>query len=190
MCFSGGSPAQQAVNGQSWPGQGQRPTGLYPAQERPGQHSSPSHQASVNQVPPPRSISTPQQNFVPSVTPQSNLTQIPSQVPANGLPHNGALAQMPGAPPQQSPQITHPHPPSQQPILSHKLPPLQEERFKAVFTQFCAATGTRLTERDLLVEGRQINLWALHKAVYLRNGFDSVRLGLVYIVALTNACIR
>jgi hypothetical protein len=26
--------------------------------------------------------------------------------------------------------------------------------------------------------------------VYLRNGFDSVRLGLVYIVALTNACIR
>jgi len=176
--FSGGSPAQQVVNGPSWPGQGQRPTGLYPAQERPGQHSSPSHQASVNQVPPPRSIPTPQQNFVRSATPQSNLTQIPSQVPANGLPHNGALAQMPGAPPQQSPQITHP--PSQQPIIPHKLPPLAEERFKAVFMQFTNATGIRLTERDLLIEGRPINLWALHKAVFLRNGFDSVRLGMGY----------
>ena len=177
MRFSGGSPAQQVVNGPSWPGQGQRPTGLYPTQERPGQHSSPSHQASVNQVPPPRSIPTPQQNFVPSATPQSNLTQIPSQVPANGLPHNGALAQMPGAPPQQSPQITHP--PPQQPVLPHKLPPLPEERFKGVFMQFTAATGIRPTERDLHIEGRPINLWALHKAVFLRNGFDSVRLGMV-----------
>jgi hypothetical protein len=172
--LSGGDSGQQAVNGPSWPGQGQRPTGLYPVPERPGQHSSPSlHQASVNQVPPPRSIPTPQ-SFVPSATGQSNLTQIASHVPANGLPHNGALAQIAGAPPQQSPQVTHP--PSQQPILPHKIPPLPEDRFKLVFMQFTAATGLRITERDLFIEGRPTNLWALHKAVFLRNGFDSVRL--------------
>jgi hypothetical protein len=127
-------------------------------------------------VPPQRSIPTPQQNFIPSAPAQSNLTQISSHIPPNSLPHNGALAQMSGAPPQQSPQIAHP--PSQQSILPHKLPPLPEERFKGVFLQFTAASGIRLTESDLTIEGRPINLWALHKAVFLRNGFETVCLGM------------
>jgi hypothetical protein len=141
--------------------------------ERSGQHSSPSlHQASVNQAQPQRGIPTPQQNFV-SPTPQSNLTQISSHVSTNGLPPNGVLAQINGAPPQQSPQITHP--PSQ-PIQPNKLPPLSEERFKIHFIQFTRSKGIRFNERDLVIEGRQINLWVLHRTVFLRNGFDSVRL--------------
>jgi hypothetical protein len=109
------------------------------------------------------------------------MTQIPSHVPANGLPHNGPLAQAAGAPPQQNilphngavAQMTGA--PPQQNLLFHKIPPLPEDRFKGVFQQFTAATGVRLSERDLIVEGRQINLWALHRAVFLRKGFDSVR---------------
>ena len=42
--------------------------------------------------------------------------------------------------------------------------------------QFLAAAEMRVTERDTVIEGRPVNLWALHKAVLLRNGFDSVRL--------------
>ena len=120
--------------------------------EKPGQHISPSlHQASVNQ-------------------PQ----QIPSHVPANGLPTNGVLAQINGATQQQSPQITHP--PSQQPIPLNKLPCLPEDRFKSNFVQFTRSKGIRLNERDLVIDGQPINLWALHKAVFSRNGFESVRL--------------
>jgi hypothetical protein len=95
-------------------------------------------------------------------------------VSAVGLPLNGALAQMTGAPPQQSPQITHT--PSQPLVQPHKIPPLPEDRFKNVFTQFTAATGMRISERDLIVEGRLISLWALHRTVFMRNGFDSVRI--------------
>ena len=83
---------------------------------------------------------------------------------------------MAGPPPQQSTQIVQP--PSQQSIQPHKIPPLPEERFKGVFMQFTAATGLRLTDRDLVIEGRPVNLWALHRAV-LRNGFESVRLGMI-----------
>jgi hypothetical protein len=103
---------------------------------------------------------------------------MPSHVSANGLPPNGQLAQVAGAPPQQSTQIAQP--PSQQPIQPHKIPPLPEDRFKGVFMQFTAATGLRLTERDLVIEGRQVNLWALHRAVFMRNGFDSVRPGMIH----------
>lgn len=168
-----------------WPGQ--RPTGPYPVAERPAQHSSPSlHQASVKQAPPQRSIPTPQ-NFVPSATPQSNLSQISQHVSANGLALNGALAQLPG-PPQQSPQIAQP--PSQPPVQPHRIPPLSEERFKSVFIQYTSATGLRLNERDLIVEGRQINLWVLHKAVFHRNGFESVRLITILLIVLTSILVR
>ena len=44
--------------------------------------------------------------------------------------------------------------------------------------QFAAATGFRLTERDVTIEGRPVNLWALHRAVFMRYGFESVRLGM------------
>ena len=83
---------------------------------------------------------------------------------------------MGGVPPQQSPQITHP--PTQPLIPLNKIPPLPEGRFENVF---CNLTTTRiwLTERDLLVEGRQINLWALHESVFLRNGYETVRLTLI-----------
>ncbi|KAH9958569.1 hypothetical protein BC827DRAFT_554734 [Russula dissimulans] len=40
--------------------------------------------------------------------------------------------------------------------------------------QFTAATRIRLTDRDLMLEGRQINLWALHRMVFLRNGYEAV----------------
>jgi len=95
----------------------------------------------------------------------------------NSLPPNGALAQMADAPPQQPPQIT---PPPSQLILPYKLPPLPEEWFKNLFMQFSAATGFRDSGRDPIIEGRPINLWALHKAVFLRNGFDAVRLGPIH----------
>jgi len=118
---SGGDSVQQAVNGATWLTTGQRPVGHFPVAERPPQHDSPSlHQASVNQVAPQRRIPTPQQSFVPSATPQPNITQMSPHVSASGLPFNGALATMAGAPPQQSPQTTHP--PSQQPIQGNKLP--------------------------------------------------------------------
>ena len=102
---------------------------------------------------------------------------MPSHVPTNGLPPNGPLVQMASAPPQQSTQIAQPL--SQQPIQPHKIPLLPEDRFKGVFMQFTAATGLRLTDRDLVIEGRQVNLWALHRAVFMRNGFESVRLGMI-----------
>jgi hypothetical protein len=132
---------------------------------------------SVIQGPPPRSIPTPQHNFVPSAVAPSDLTQISSHISTNSLPPNGALAQTADAPPQQSPQIT---PPLSQPVLPYKLPPMPEEWFKIFFMQFGAATGFRYSERDLIIEGRPINLWALHKAVFLRNGFDAVRLGIIH----------
>ncbi|KAI9512947.1 hypothetical protein F5148DRAFT_559957 [Russula earlei] len=52
-----------------------------------------------------------------------------------------------------------------------KIPPLSEDGFKRTFARF---TSTGPSGCDLIIEGRQINLWALHKAVFLRNGFDSV----------------
>ena len=81
---------------------------------------------------------------------------------------------MNGAPPQQSPQITHPA--SQPPIQLNKLPVLSEERFNSNFMQFARSKGIRLTERDLVIDDRRINLWALHRTVFSRNGFDQVRL--------------
>lgn len=167
----GGDPAQQALNGAPWLGAGQRTTGLYSVTERPPQHNSPSNQPSVL-IPPQRSIPTPQQNFVPSVTAQSNLTQMSPRVSGNGLPFNGALAPIPGAPPQPPPQA--PHPPQQQSIQCSKLPALPEDRFKVLFAQFASTTGIKLNERDFVIDGRPINPWALHRAVFARNGFDTV----------------
>jgi len=166
-----GDPAQQAVNGAPWLGAGQRATGLYSVPERP-QHNSPLNQASVNQIQPQRRIPTPQQSFVPSVTPQSDLAQMSPHVSGNSLPFNGALAQIPGAPPQPPPQA--PHHPSEQTIQCSKLPPLPEDRFKVLFAQFANTTGVRLNNRDFVVDGRPVNPWALHRAVFARNGFDSV----------------
>ncbi|KAI9440128.1 hypothetical protein H4582DRAFT_1578964 [Lactarius indigo] len=151
----GGDPAQQAVNG-AWLGAGQRATGLYSVPERPPQHNSPLNQASVNQLPPQGRIPTPQQNFGPSVTAQSNLTQMSPHVTVNG-----PFTPMPGAPPQLTTQCS-------------KLPPLPEDRFKALFTQFANTTGLRLNDRDFIIDGRSVSPWALHRAVFARNGFDSV----------------
>ena len=112
---------------------------------------------------------------------------MPSHVSANGLPPNGQLAQVAGAPPQQSTQIAQP--PSQQPIQPHKIPPLPEDRFKGVFMQFAAATGLRRTDRNFVIEGRPVNLWALHRAVFMRNGFDSVRLGMIHGILALIECL-
>jgi hypothetical protein len=64
----------------------------------------------------------------------------------------------------------------QQPIQLNKLPCLQEDRFKSNFVQFTRSKGIRLNKRDLVIDGQAINLWALHKAVFSRDGFESVRL--------------
>lgn len=44
------------------------------------------------------------------------------------------------------------------------------------FMLFSTLTGVRLNEPDFFIDGRQVNPWVLHRTVYLRNGFDSVRL--------------
>jgi hypothetical protein len=67
-------------------------------------------------------------------------------------------------------------PPSQQAIQPNKLPRMSEDQFKSSFLQFTVSKDIRISERDLVIDGRQINLWALHRAVRARNGFESVRL--------------
>ncbi|KAH9009411.1 hypothetical protein EDB85DRAFT_1903077 [Lactarius pseudohatsudake] len=165
-----GDLAQQAVNGAPWSGANQRATGLYSMPECPPQYysHSPLNQVSVNQNLPQGRIPTPQQSFVPSVTTQSNLTpkNISPHVSGNGLPFNGALAQIPGAPPQQLPQAPR--------IQCSELPPLPEGQFKALFMQLANTTGLRLNGRDFVIDGRPVSPWALHRAVFARNGFESV----------------
>jgi len=67
--------------------------------------------------------------------------------------------------PQQQPQV----------IGSMQLPPLTEEKFMDLFMLFSHATGLRLNEQDFNIEGHQVNPWDLHRMVFARNGFDSVR---------------
>jgi len=69
--------------------------------------------------------------------------------------------------------------PSQQSFQLHKRLPLSEGRFNNDFPRYTVATGIRHSQRDLVIEGRVINLWALHKTVFLRNGYGSVRLTLI-----------
>jgi len=79
---------------------------------------------------------------------------------------HGTLAQMAGA----WSQVVH-----------HDISTLLEERFKSVFMYFIAYTGVPFGESDLIIEGRQIIPLALHKAVFLRNGFDAVRRGVNFL---------
>ncbi len=72
-----------------------------------------------------------------------------------------------------NPPLTHP--PQQQSVQPSKLPPLSEDRFKALLTRFANATGIRPNYREFVIDDRQISPWALHRAVFGRNGFDSVR---------------
>jgi hypothetical protein len=67
-------------------------------------------------------------------------------------------------------------PPSQQPIRPNNLTAMSEDRFKSDFLQFTRLKGIRLNERDLVIDGRRIDLWALHRAVRAGNGSESVRL--------------
>ncbi|KAH9068204.1 hypothetical protein EDB83DRAFT_2377525 [Lactarius deliciosus] len=60
------------------------------------------------------------------------------------------------------------------PIRTSKLPPLSEDRFKVLFTQFANTTGLRLNDRDFVIDGRPVGPWALHRAVFARNGFELV----------------
>jgi len=66
------------------------------------------------------------------------------------------------------------HHPSQQSFQLHKIPPLLEDRFKNALWNYMVVTGIGFTKHDLALEGRQINLWALHKSVFLRNGYEAV----------------
>ncbi|KAH9057859.1 hypothetical protein EDB87DRAFT_975753 [Lactarius vividus] len=167
----GGDPAQQTANGASLLGASKQTTGLDSAPERPLQYRSPLSQLSVNQTPPRGRIPTSQQSFVPSVTAQSNLTQMSSHS-ANGLPSNGGFTQIPGAPPPPPPRA--PHLALRRTIQCSQLPPLSEDRFKVLFTQYAKTTALRLNDRDFVIDGRPVSAWALHRAVFTRNGFESV----------------
>ncbi|KAI9512945.1 hypothetical protein F5148DRAFT_1159448 [Russula earlei] len=79
-------------------------------------------------------------------------------------PPDGPLVLAVGPPPQQQQQ-------QNQPV---GLPFLTEERFMDFFMLFSYATGVRLNEQDFIIEGRPVNPWLLHRAVFARNGFDSV----------------
>ena len=63
-------------------------------------------------------------------------------------------------------------PPSQQP---NKLPGMLEDVFKNFFSQFTRSQGIiGPSERDLVINGQAINLWAFHREVCARDGFESV----------------
>ena len=67
--------------------------------------------------------------------------------------------------------------PSSQPALqSNQLPPMSEVQFRSSFSQFTGSKEIRISERDLDIDGRPIDLWALHKAVRAGNGFEFARL--------------
>jgi hypothetical protein len=123
-------------------------------------------------LPPQRRLPSVKWNFAPSVTVQPNLTQMPPHVSGNGLAFDGALARIPGAQPQPPPQA--PHYPQQQTIQYSRLPTLPEDRFKVLLAQFANTTGLRLNDRGFVIDNRAVNPWALHRAVFARNGFDSV----------------
>src|ERR1700761_6948368 len=110
-----------------------------------------------------------QQNFVPSLTAQSNLTQMSPHVSGIDVPFNGTLAQTPD-PPQQPPPHS-PHPPPQLAVQCSRLPALPEDRFKALFVQFANTTGLRLNDQDFVIDGQPISPWDLHRVVFARNGF-------------------
>ncbi|KAH9995717.1 hypothetical protein BJV77DRAFT_204759 [Russula vinacea] len=63
-------------------------------------------------------------------------------------------------------------PPSQQP---YKLPAMLEHHFKNAFFQFTRSKGViGPGKRDLIINGQAIDLWALHREVCARDGFESV----------------
>lgn len=92
------------------------------------------------------------------------------QVHIVNLPANGAGRRPPPLPPQMPQQQQQP-----QAIGSMQLSPLTEEKFMDMFMLFSHATGLRLNEQDFNIDGHQVNPWDLHRMVFSRNGFDSVR---------------
>jgi hypothetical protein len=81
-------------------------------------------------------------------------------------------------------------PPSQQ--LNNKLPVMSEDQFKSAFKLVNRLESTGISERDLVIDGQPINLWAFHRAVFSRNGLESVRLRKFPLEAAapTNICAR
>jgi hypothetical protein len=61
---------------------------------------------------------------------------------------------------------------SQQPIQPSTVFAMAPDRFQNEFSQFIKSM--QFSERDLVIDGRQINLWALHRAVLSQHGFESV----------------
>ena len=55
---------------------------------------------------------------------------------------------------------------------------------------FTTYTGFGLCERDFVIEGKPVSPLALYEAVFLRNGFESVRLeNNSPSIAITNTCV-
>ena len=68
------------------------------------------------------------------------------------------------------------HPVQVHPIIpsSRLVFTLPEDRFKLLFAQYANTVGLRLYDRDFVIDNRTVNPWALHRAVFARNGFGSV----------------
>jgi hypothetical protein len=60
-------------------------------------------------------------------------------------------------------------------VSSHQVPrPLTEDLFNIYFPEFIVSNKLALTGSDLIIDDRWINLWALHREVFSRNGSDYV----------------
>ncbi|KAI9451047.1 hypothetical protein BJY52DRAFT_131417 [Lactarius psammicola] len=111
----------------------------------------------------PKFMHGPLRDSVESFSTQRRLSDHPVQIYLSGV----MLQQQQQQPPQA------PRRPPQQTIQWSKLPPLPEDRFELRSAQFANTTGLRLNDRDFVIDGRPVSPWALHRAVFARNGFDS-----------------
>jgi hypothetical protein len=60
-------------------------------------------------------------------------------------------------------------------VRTSMIPLLPEDKYIAFSANFARTAGIRATKRDFTIEGLPINPWLLHRAVFSRGGFDSVR---------------
>ena len=110
-----------------------------------------------------------------SFHPQS---QISSHISANDLPSDAVLVQINDVPPQQSPRSRNSLHNSLWSPINH--PACQRTDLKVTLCSLLDLGAIRLTERDLTIDGRHIDLWALHRAVFSWSGFESVRLIIIF----------
>jgi len=87
---------------------------------------------------------------------QHNFSQVPQQNPGNAM-----------SPPQQQPNqssILAP-PPTLQSFAGTSVPPLDRSRFQASYRHFCSTKKLAINEAALNIQGKQVDLHALHDEV-------------------------